>query len=83
MKSYRQIFLNIPVHDGRDKEVALEIGHQCYLGTESQTSPQAWPATSGRGRASGERDPGGAVFGQDKAYLVKRNSIPFLLFGSV
>ncbi len=33
-----------PVHDGRDKEVALEIGFQCYLGDEGQISLQAWPA---------------------------------------
>ncbi len=25
-----------PVHDGRDKEVALEIGNHRYLGDESQ-----------------------------------------------
>ncbi len=34
----------LPVHDGRDEGVTLEIGIQCYLGDEGQTSLQAWPA---------------------------------------
>jgi hypothetical protein len=30
-------------HGGRDKKEALEIGHQCQLDDEGQTSLQAWP----------------------------------------
>ncbi len=26
----------VPVHDGREKGVTLEIGHQCYLGTKAK-----------------------------------------------
>jgi hypothetical protein len=34
----------VAVHDSKDKGLALETGNQHYLGDESQTILQAWPA---------------------------------------